>query len=488
MTDTATISKGSDWGYAPAPESTDHIRLKDRYGLFIDGKFTPPASGKYFKTINPANEKVLAEVAEAGEKDVDRAVQAARKAYDKVWRKMSGRERGKYVYRIARILQERARELAVVESMDGGKPIRESRDVDIPLSAAHFFYHAGWADKLSYAFPGKKVSPAGVAGQIIPWNFPLLMVAWKVAPALACGNTVVLKPAETTPLTALLFAEICQEAGLPDGVFNLVTGAGATGAALVKHPDLDKVAFTGSTDVGKAIQKALAGRGTKLTLELGGKAAHIIFEDATIDQAVEGIINGIYFNQGHVCCAGSRLFVQESVEEEVIAKLKARMETLIVGDPLDKNTDIGAINSRAQCDRINDYLKIGVEEGAELFQTRCAVPNKGFWVRPSFFTKVAQSHRIVQEEIFGPVLAIQTFRTLNEALEKANNTPYGLSGGVWTDKGSKIFKVTRGIRAGVIWANTFNKFDPTSPFGGYKESGYGREGGRHGLKPYVELT
>ena len=488
MTDTATISKGSDWGYAPAPESTDHIRLKDRYGLFIDGKFTPPASGKYFKTINPANEKVLAEVAEAGEKDVDRAVQAAHKAYDKVWRKMSGRERGKYVYRIARILQERARELAVVESMDGGKPIRESRDVDIPLSAAHFFYHAGWADKLSYAFPGKKVSPVGVAGQIIPWNFPLLMVAWKVAPALACGNTVVLKPAETTPLTALLFAEICQEAGLPDGVFNLVTGAGATGAALVKHPDLDKVAFTGSTDVGKAIQKALAGRGTKLTLELGGKAAHIIFEDATIDQAVEGIINGIYFNQGHVCCAGSRLFVQESVEEEVIAKLKARMETLIVGDPLDKNTDIGAINSRAQCDRINDYLKIGVEEGAELFQTRCAVPNKGFWVRPSFFTKVAQSHRIVQEEIFGPVLAIQTFRTLNEALEKANNTPYGLSGGVWTDKGSKIFKVTRGIRAGVIWANTFNKFDPTSPFGGYKESGYGREGGRHGLKPYVEPT
>ena len=488
MTDTATISKGSDWGYAPAPESTDHIRLKDRYGLFIDGKFTPPASGKYFKTINPANEKVLAEVAEAGEKDVDRAVQAARKAYDKVWRKMSGRERGKYIYRIARIIQERARELAVVESLDGGKPIRESRDVDIPLSAAHFFYHAGWADKLTYAFPGKKVSPVGVAGQIIPWNFPLLMVAWKVAPALACGNTVVLKPAETTPLTALLFAEICQEAGLPNGVFNLVTGAGPTGAALVNHPDLDKVAFTGSTEVGKAIQKALATRGTKLTLELGGKAAHIIFEDATIDQAVEGIVNGIFFNQGHVCCAGSRLFVQESVEEEVITKLKARMETLIVGDPLDKNTDIGAINSRAQCDRINDYLKIGVEEGAELFQTRCAVPNKGFWVRPSFFTKVAQSHRIVQEEIFGPVLAIQTFRTLNEALEKANNTPYGLSGGVWTDKGSKIFKVTRGIRAGVIWANTFNKFDPTSPFGGYKESGYGREGGRHGLKPYVELT
>jgi aldehyde dehydrogenase (NAD+) len=484
----ATISRGTDWGYAPAPESTDHIRLKDRYGLFIGGKFVPPASGKYFKTINPANEKALAEIADAGEKDIDRAVKAARQAYEKVWRKMSGRERGKYVYRIARLIQERARELAVVESMDGGKPIRESRDVDIPLSAAHFFYHAGWADKLTYAFPGKKVSPVGVAGQIIPWNFPLLMVAWKVAPALACGNTVVLKPAETTPLTALLFAEICQEAGLPDGVFNLVTGAGPTGAALVNHPDLDKVAFTGSTEVGKAIQKALASRGTKLTLELGGKAAHIIFEDATIDQAVEGIINGIYFNQGHVCCAGSRLFVQESVEEEVVAKLKARMETLIVGDPLDKNTDIGAINSPAQCDRIQEYLKVGVEEGAELFQTRCSVPSKGYWVRPSFFTKVAQSHRIVQEEIFGPVLAIQTFRTLNEVLEKANNTPYGLSGGVWTDKGAKIFKVTRGIRAGVIWANTFNKFDPTSPFGGYKESGYGREGGRHGLRAYVELS
>jgi len=484
----ATISKGTDWGYAPAPESTDHIRLKDRYGLFIGGKFVPPASGKYFKTINPANEKALAEVADAGEKDIDRAVQAARQAYEKVWRRMSGRERGKYVYRIARLIQERARELAVVESMDGGKPIRESRDVDIPLSAAHFFYHAGWADKLPYAFPAKKVSPIGVAGQIIPWNFPLLMVAWKVAPALACGNTVVLKPAETTPLTALLFAEICQEAGLPDGVFNLVTGAGPTGAALVNHPDLDKVAFTGSTEVGKAIQKALASRGTKLTLELGGKAAHIIFEDATIDQAVEGIINGIYFNQGHVCCAGSRLFVQESVEEEVVAKLKSRMETLIVGDPLDKNTDIGAINSRAQCDRIREYLKVGVEEGAELFQTSCAVPNRGYWVRPSFFTKVAQSHRIVQEEIFGPVLAIQTFRTLSEVLEKANNTPYGLSGGVWTDKGAKIFKVTRGIKAGVIWANTFNKFDPASPFGGYKESGYGREGGRHGLRAYVELS
>ena len=488
MTETRISTKGSDWGYAPAPESADHFKLKEQYGLFIGGKFVPAGSGKRFATINPANEKTLAQIADAGEKDVDKAVKSARAAYEKVWRKMPGRERGKYLYRIARIIQERARELAVVESMDGGKPIRESRDVDIPLAAAHFFYHAGWADKLGYAFPGKSASPIGVAGQIIPWNFPLLMVAWKVAPALACGNTVVLKPAETTPLTALLFAEICQEAGLPDGVFNCITGAGSTGAALVKHPGLDKVAFTGSTDVGKAIQKSLAGRSTKLTLELGGKAANIIFEDAAIDQAVEGIINGIFFNQGHVCCAGSRLLVQESVEQEVVEKLKARMEHLIVGDPLDKNTDIGAINSKAQCERIRDYLKVGQDEGAELFQTKCPVPEKGYWVRPSFFTKVAQSHRIVQEEIFGPVLAIQSFRTLDEALEKANNTPYGLSGGVWTDKGAKIFKVTRGIKAGVIWANTFNKFDPSSPFGGYKESGYGREGGRHGLRPYVELS
>jgi aldehyde dehydrogenase (NAD+) len=488
MTETSISTKGSNWGYAPAQESADHFKLKEQYGLFIGGKFVPARSGKRFATINPANERTLAQIADAGEKDVDKAVKAARTAYDKVWRKMSGRERGKYLYRIARIIQERARELAVVESMDGGKPIRESRDVDIPLAAAHFFYHAGWADKLGYAFPGKSANPIGVAGQIIPWNFPLLMVAWKVAPALACGNTVVLKPAETTPLTALLFAEICQEAGLPDGVFNCLTGAGSTGAALVKHPGLDKVAFTGSTEVGKAIQKSLAGRSTKLTLELGGKAANIIFEDAAIDQAVEGIINGIFFNQGHVCCAGSRLLVQESVEQEVVEKLKARMEHLIVGDPLDKNTDIGAINSKAQCERIRDYLKVGQDEGAELFQTKCPVPEKGYWIRPSFFTKVAQSHRIVQEEIFGPVLAIQSFRTLDEALEKANNTPYGLSGGVWTDKGAKIFKVTRGIKAGVIWANTFNKFDPSSPFGGYKESGYGREGGRHGLRPYVELS
>ena len=486
MTKTKIATKGLDWGYAPAPEGADHFQLKGQYGLFIGGKFVPASSGKRFPTINPATEKILAHVADAGAKDVDQAVRAARVAYEKVWRKMSGRERGKYLYRIARIIQERARELAVVESMDGGKPIRESRDVDIPLAAAHFFYHAGWADKLGYAFPGKSVQPLGVVGQIIPWNFPLLMVAWKVAPALACGNTVVLKPAETTPLTALLFAEICQEAGLPDGVFNCITGAGATGAALVNHAGLDKVAFTGSTDVGKAIQRSLAGRSTKLTLELGGKAANIIFEDAAIDQAVEGIINGIFFNQGHVCCAGSRLLVQESVEKEVVAKLKARMAHLIVGDPLDKNTDIGAINSKAQCDRIHDYLKIGQEEGAELFQTSCSIPQKGYFIRPSFFTKVAQSHRIVQEEIFGPVLAIQSFRTLDEALEKANNTPYGLSGGVWTDKGAKIFKVTRGIKAGVIWANTFNKFDPSSPFGGYKESGYGREGGRHGLRAYLE--
>jgi aldehyde dehydrogenase (NAD+) len=488
MTETKNPTKGSNWSYAPSPESSDHFKLKDQYGLFIGGRFVPAVSGKRFATINPATEKVLAHVADAGEKDVDKAVRAARTAYEKVWRKMSGRERGKYLYRIARIIQERARELAVVESMDGGKPIRESRDVDVPLAAAHFFYHAGWADKLPYAFPGKAVRPIGVAGQIIPWNFPLLMVAWKVAPALACGNTVVLKPAETTPLTALLFAEICQEAGLPEGVFNCITGAGATGAALVNHSGLDKIAFTGSTEVGKAIQKSLSARPTKLTLELGGKAANIIFEDAAIDQAVEGIVNGIFFNQGHVCCAGSRLLVQESVEKEVVAKLKARMAHLIVGDPLDKNTDIGAINSKDQCDRIQDYLKVGQEEGAELFQTNCPIPDKGYFIRPSFFTKVAQSHRIVQEEIFGPVLAIQSFRTLNEALEKANNTPYGLSGGVWTDKGAKIFKVTRGIRAGVIWANTFNKFDPASPFGGYKESGYGREGGRHGLRPYVELS
>ncbi|MEM7433437.1 MAG: aldehyde dehydrogenase family protein, partial [Pseudomonadota bacterium] len=409
-----------------------------------------------------------------------------RKAYGP-WSRMKASERGKYVYRIARILQERAREFAAIESLDGGKPIRESRDVDVPLSAAHFFYYAGWADKLEYAFPGRTVKPLGVAGQVIPWNFPLLMASWKLAPALACGNTVVLKPAETTPLTAMKLAEVIADAGVPDGVVNIVTGAGETGAAVVTHPGVDKVAFTGSTGVGRIIQKALAGTNKKYTLELGGKAANIIFADAAIDQAVEGIVNGIFFNQGHVCCAGSRLFVQESVADEVIRRLKDRMETLIVGDPLDKNTDIGAINSRQQLDTIEKYLAIGAEEGATIHQSSCSVPDTGYWCRPTLFTDVSQSNRVVQEEIFGPVLAIQTFRTYKEAIAKANNTPYGLSGGIWTDKGAKIFKMTQAVRAGVVWANTFNKFDPTSPFGGYKESGVGREGGLHGLDAYLKL-
>ncbi|KXK47027.1 MAG: aldehyde dehydrogenase [Bacteroidetes bacterium OLB10] len=441
---------------------------------------------KYFDTINPAKETRIASVAEAGQADVDAAVSAARQAYNKVWSKMPARERGKYIYRIARLMQERARELAIIESMDGGKPIRESRDIDVPLAAAHFFYYAGWADKLDYALPGMKAEPMGVAGQIIPWNFPLLMAAWKIAPALACGNTVVLKPAETTPLTALKLAEIIRDADLPPGVVNIVTGAGATGAAIVNHAGIDKIAFTGSTDVGKIIQKALAGTSKKFTLELGGKAANIIFEDAAIDQAVEGIVNGIFFNQGHVCCAGSRLFVQESIANTLLRKLKDRMETLIVGDPLDKNTDIGAINSRDQLNKIKSLVKIGINEGGECYQSSCSLPSKGFWFRPTIFTNVAQSSKIVQEEIFGPVLAIQTFRTVEEAIEKANNTPYGLSGGVWTDKGSKVFKVTSKIKAGVLWANTFNKFDPTSPFGGYKESGSGREGGMHGLSAYLK--
>ena len=419
--------------------------------------------------------------------DVDKAVAAARKARDGAWSKMKPAERGKYIFRIARLLQERAREFAVIESLDGGKPIRESRDIDIPLSAAHFFYYAGWADKLEYAFPGRRPTPLGVAGQIIPWNFPLLMASWKIAPALACGNTVVLKPAETTPLTALKLAELIRDADLPPGVVNIVTGAGDTGAAIVDHPDVDKIAFTGSTSVGRRIQKALAGTSKKYTLELGGKAANIVFEDAAIDQAVEGIVNGIFFNQGHVCCAGSRLLVQESVADEVIEKLKTRMETLIVGDPLDKNTDIGAINSAQQLETIRSYLNVGREEGAEMYQSSASVPEQGYWCRPTLFTGVSQSNRIVQEEIFGPVLAIQTFRTLEEGLTKANNTPYGLSGGVWTDKGAKIFRMTSRIRAGVVWANTFNKFDPTSPFGGYKESGVGREGGLHGLDAYLSL-
>ena len=475
------------WEYAPAPESTDHINVKKRYGLFINGEFVAPEKGRYFDTINPATEEKLSRVAQASDADVDKAVQAAREAYRKTWSKMKPAERGKYIFRIARIMQERAREFAAIESLDGGKPIRESRDVDIPLAAAHFFYYAGWADKLEYAFPGRKPRPLGVAGQIIPWNFPLLMAAWKLAPALACGNTVVLKPAETTPLTALKLAEVIRDAGLPPGVVNIVTGAGATGAAIVEHPDVDKIAFTGSTGVGKIIMRALAGTNKKYTLELGGKAANIIFADAAIDQAVEGIVNGIFFNQGHVCCAGSRLFVQESVADEVIAKLKDRMETLIVGDPLDKNTDIGAINSRMQLDKIESYLSIGQAEGGEMYQSSCRVPKKGYWCPPTIFTGVSQSNRVVQEEIFGPVLAIQTFRRFDEAIAKANNTPYGLSGGIWTDKGAKIFRMTQSLRAGVVWANTFNKFDPASPFCGYKESGVGREGGLHGLDAYLDL-
>jgi aldehyde dehydrogenase (NAD+) len=476
-----------DWGYAPAPEATDHVKLREEYGLLIGGHWVAPLSESTFKTINPATEEVLAVIAEAGEEDVDAAVKAARTAYTKVWSKTSGAERAKYLYRIARILQERSREFAVLESMNGGKPIKESRDVDLPLAAAHFFYHAGWADKLDYAFPGRRPRPLGVAAQVIPWNFPLLMAAWKLAPALAAGNTVVLKPAETTPLTALLLGEVLQQAELPDGVVNIITGAGQTGAALVGHPDVDKVAFTGSTEVGKAIQRTLAGSGKRLTLELGGKAANIVLDDAPLDQAVEGIINGIYFNQGHVCCAGSRLLVQESVAEPLVAKLKRRMTTLRVGDPLDKNTDIGAINSRAQLDRIQELVASGEADGAEAWQPPCQLPERGFWFRPTVFTHVAQSYRIAQEEIFGPVLSVLTFRTPDEAVTKANNTPYGLSAGVWTDKGSRILDLAGRLRAGVVWANTFNRFDPTSPFGGYQESGFGREGGRHGLAAYVDL-
>jgi aldehyde dehydrogenase (NAD+) len=472
---------------APAPESKSIAKIADRYDLFINGVFVKPSSRKYFTTINPATEEKLSMVAQANASDVNKAVEAARQAYDKTWKKMPAKERAKYIYRIARIVQERARELAVVETLDGGKPIRESRDFDVPTAANHFFYYAGWADKLAYAFPNRNAQSLGVAGQIIPWNFPLLMAAWKIAPALATGNTVVLKPAETTPLTALKLAEIIQEADLPPGVVNIITGAGDTGAAIVNHPNVQKIAFTGSTDVGKLIQKAVAGTHKKLTLELGGKAANIIFDDAPLDQAVEGVINGIFFNQGHVCCAGSRLFIQESVYKTVLRKLKDRMDTLIVGDPLDKNTDIGAINSKQQLNTIHRYIQIGQQEGAELYQPACAIPRKGYFCKPTLFTNVAQSNRIAQEEIFGPVLAIQTFRTVDEVIEKANNSPYGLSAGVWTDKGSKIFNLTSQLRAGVIWANTYNKFDPTSPFGGYKESGFGREGGLHGLEGYVKL-
>jgi len=476
----------SDWDYAPAPETTP-VHIAKRYDHFIGGKWTAPSSQKYFATTNPATGRKISEVADGSKADVNTAVKAARSAYNGVWGKMSGRERGKYIYRIARLIQERAREFAIIETMDGGKPIRESRDIDIPLAANHFFYHAGWADKLEYAFPNQKVSSLGVAGQVIPWNFPFLMAAWKIAPALATGNTVVLKPAETTPLTALKLAELIADAGLPDGVVNIVTGAGETGAAIVNHPDVDKVAFTGSTGVGKLIQKAVAHTEKKLTLELGGKAANIILEDAPIDQAVEGIVNGIYFNQGHVCCAGSRLFVQENVFDEVMWKLKRRMDTLVVGDPLDKNTDVGAINSKAQLKTIQRYIKAGIKDGGEIYQPSCDLPEKGNWCLPTVFTNVAQSSIIVQEEIFGPVLAVQTFRTVPEVIEKANNTPYGLSAGVWSDKGSRLFQITNNLQAGVVWGNTFNKFDPTSPFGGFKESGYGREGGIHGLSAYLNL-
>ena len=485
--DIEPLEFNGNWNLSPSIENTDHIQIKEKYGLFINGKFIDPISGKYFPTINPSNETKLAHIAEANNKDIDHAVKSARNAYNDVWSKMAPKERGKYIFRIARIIQEKAKELAIIESLDGGKPIRESRDIDIPLAAAHFFYYAGWADKLNFAFPNRKPKSMGVVGQIIPWNFPLMMAAWKIAPALATGNTVVLKPAESTSLTALKLAEIIQEAERPNGVANIVTGAGSTGELIVNHSDIDKIAFTGSTAVGKSIMKSILGSSKKSTMELGGKAANIVFDDAPLDQAVEGIVNGIYFNQGHVCCAGSRLLIQESVNEIFIRKLKDRIQSLILGDPLDKNTDIGAINSKNQLDIINKYIDLGKKEGAKIFQLNCQIPNKGFWCAPTLFTNVSQSHTIAQEEIFGPVLAIQTFRTTQEAIEKANNTPYGLSAGVWTDKGSKIFNLTSKLKAGVIWANTYNKFDPTSPFGGYKESGYGREGGLHGLEAYLNL-
>ena len=478
-------AKKTVWEYAPSAESTDHILLKDKYDLFINGKWVK--TRKYFATINPATEEKIAEAAWASKDDVNRAVLAAEKAYNNVWSKTSPKERAKYIFRIARIMQEKAREFAVIETMDGGKPIKESKSVDVPLALAHFFYYAGWADKLKYAFPNQDFSPIGVVGQIIPWNFPLLMAAWKIAPALACGNTVVIKSAETTPLTLYKLAEVIQEAGLPDGVVNILSGAGDTGAAIVNHPKVKKIAFTGSTEVGKHIMRSVAGTSKKLTMELGGKAANIIMEDAPIDQAIEGIINGIYFNQGHVCCAGSRLFVQESIKNTVIKKLKHRLKSLRVGDPLDKNTDVGAINSKMQLNKITELVNSGVEEGCTLFQPECSLPSKGFWFRPSFFTNVAQSNRIAQEEIFGPVLSVLTFRTPKEAIEKANNTQYGLSAGIWTDKGSMIFKMVGAIKAGVVWSNTYNKFNPASPFGGFKESGFGREGGLQGLKEYLNF-
>jgi aldehyde dehydrogenase (NAD+) len=476
--------KKQKWNYSKSIEDSKHIKLKPQYDLFIGGKWIK--SKKYFDTINPSNEEVIAKVAYASNEEVNKAVNAAEKAYDKVWSKMSAKDRGKYIFRIARIMQEKAREFAVIESMDGGKPVKESKTVDVPLAIAHFFYYAGWADKLDLAFAGRKVTSIGVVGQIIPWNFPLLMAAWKIAPALACGNTVVIKSAETTPLTLYKLAEVIQEAELPDGVVNIISGDGMTGAAIVNHPKTKKIAFTGSTEVGKIIMKQIAGTDKKVTLELGGKAANIIFEDAPLDAAIEGIINGIYFNQGHVCCAGSRLLVQESVKDLVIKKLKHRLQSLRVGDPLDKNTDVGAINSKMQLNKIKELVQIGIDEGATFYQSQCELPTRGYWFSPTFFSDVAQSHRIANEEIFGPVLSILTFRTPAEAVEKANNTFYGLSAGVWTDKGSKIFKTLSKIRAGVVWSNTYNKFNPASPFGGYKESGFGREGGRHGLAAYLK--
>lgn len=475
------------WDYAPSPESTEHIKIAGRYGLFIGGEFVKPQGSGYFETVNPATGEKISEVALAREKEVNAAVTAAGNAYSKVWKKLPAKERAKYIFRIARVIQERARELAVIESLDSGKPIRESRDFDIPQAANHFFYYAGWADKLDYAFPNRSPKPVGVCGQIIPWNFPLLMAAWKIAPALACGNTVVLKPAETTPLTALKLAEIIRDCDLPAGVVNILTGDGTTGSLLVNHPKVNKIAFTGSTEVGKQIQYSLAGSGKELSLELGGKAAHIVLEDAALDQAVEGIVNGIFFNQGHVCCAGSRLYVQESIAPVLIEKLKLRMHRLIVGNPLDKNTDIGAINNKAQLDKINHYLQIGTQEGNEIFQVDTELPAKGFFCKPTLFLNVAQSHRLMQEEIFGPVLAIQTFRTIEEVIEKANNTPYGLSAGVWSDKGARVLGLSRHLKAGVVWTNSYNQFDPGSPFGGFKESGFGREGGIAGLMPYLKL-
>ncbi len=484
---TALESAGAVWEYAPAPESRDIVSIEPEYGLFVAGAFRPATDGRTFVTINPATEEPLAQVAAAGPADVDEAVAVARSAYEQVWGPMPGSERAKYLYRVARQLQERSREFAVLESLDNGKPIKESRDVDVPLAAAHFFYYAGWADKLAYAGFGPRPRPLGVAGQVIPWNFPLLMAAWKLAPALAAGNTCVLKPAETTPLTALLLAQVCQQAGLPPGVVNVLTGAGDTGAALVSHPGVSKVAFTGSTEVGKEIARAVAGTGKKLTLELGGKAANIVFDDAPVEQAVEGIVNGIFFNQGHVCCAGSRLLVQESVADAVVERLRRRLATLRLGDPLDKNTDIGAINSPQQLAKISDLAKAGEADGAHRWSPRCRLPDRGYWFPPTIFTGVSQSHRIAREEIFGPVLSVLTFRTPDEAVAKANNTPYGLSAGIWTDKGSRILWLAQRLRAGVVWANTYNRFDPASPFGGYQESGYGREGGRHGLGAYLDV-